>query len=128
MGTNYYVKHKNRRVCQRDLHIGKNSYGWQFVWQYQYGDEDYNIPELASKQDWLEYLLVHDSEIYNEYDEQVSFLDFVTMLNTKCPGSKREQDGFVNKNHTVECLKDEYSPDKWFVDVEGWSFSKQDFC
>ena len=125
MGTNYYIKKKERRVREPDLHIGKNSYGWEFHFQAYYEDEYYRTPELKSKQQWMEYIFLNSDSIYDEYDDNVSLEEFIELLELKKPGSVREHDNHKNLNHHNECKKSGYK--YTYNDNEGWSFSTTDF-
>ena len=127
MGTNYYIKKKERKINEPDLHIGKNSWGWQFSFQSYDADAYYQTPELKSKQQWMEHIFLNSDSIYNEYNENISFEDFLEILEANKPGSIRSVDGFINLNHHLECSKTnscEYS----YLDPEGWSFTTSDFC
>lgn len=130
MGTNYYIKKKERRVNEPDLHIGKNSWGWQFSWQFIDEDECYGNPRLDTAEKWMEYIFLNSDSIYNEYNENISFEKFVEIVRINKPGSVRESDGFVNLNHHIECSKNRppyYNSKDTYLDKDGWSFSKYDF-
>lgn len=126
MGTNYYIKKKERKVKEPDLHIGKNSWGWQFSFQAYEADDYYGTPELKSKEQWLEYIFLNSDSIYDEYNENISFNEFLEILEAKQPGSIRKVDGFVNLNHHIECSKTNWAQYS-YLDPEGWSFTTSDF-
>lgn len=115
MSTNYYIKHKIRKVNEPDLHIGKNSFGWQFSFRAYEADEYYETPELKSKQQWVEYIFLNSDSIFDEYNQNISFEEFIELLKDKSPDSD-------NLNHHKEtCSK--YS----YIDSEGWSFTTVEF-
>lgn len=129
MGTNYYIKKKERRVNEPDLHIGKKSWGWQFSWQFIEEDEYYGNPRLDTAEKWMEYIFLNSDCIYNEYNENISFEEFAEIVENNKPGSK-DNKGNELLNHHLYCSKDRpqfYNPDDTFLDAEGWSFSKYDF-
>jgi hypothetical protein len=78
MGTNYYVKINTCQECGRseeEIHIGKSSYGWQFLFAYNGGEYYKNKNELEA---WLE-----GRKIFDEYDREISKEDFWEMIETK---------------------------------------------
>lgn len=87
MGTNYYVV-QNRPTTKEPIHIGKSSFGWMFLFQSQ--NETWNDPPIvwntyAQVKDWLKKHTVDTNEyvIMDEYDEIISYDDFVTMVEKK---------------------------------------------
>jgi len=120
MGMNYYVKFKDRKVNQPDLHIGKKSIGWEFSFQGYEEDTYYNTPQLLSKKEWFEYLFLNSDLIYNEEDKQIEFLEFVKIV----LDSKKNTD---NKNHYDYCKNSNYDLSDLLLDEEGFSISLTDF-
>ncbi len=87
MGTNYYAV-RNKPTVREPIHIGKSSYGWRFLFQYQ--DEKWNEPPVVwhnykEVKDWLKKYTVDSDEfvIMNEYDEIISYDDFINMVKEK---------------------------------------------
>lgn len=80
MGTNYYVKAKAPCSCcgrgYEDLHIGKASGGWQFLFA------PYPELGLTSWKAWRKFL-ANEAEIKNEYDQDISFSEFVFQVEQK---------------------------------------------
>lgn len=125
MGTNYYVAENRCECCKRfdrDIHIGKKSYGWAFSF---HGFKEWPA-NLTTWQKWKEYL--KDKEIVDEYGDIIHFDDFVELIEKYgSPGFVRE-DGHKNRVHNVEGKKDGYfSPEYDWDDPEGYSFSAREF-
>lgn len=123
MGTNYYTLADAEVSLQypggvsEELHIGKNSYGWQFSFR---AHEDLGI---VSRDKWFEFL--KGRVIYDEYGDEISLDRFVKLVLSKQSDE--------NKNHRIECLK---SDDFWtkhhalgntYLDPLGYSFTKSEF-
>lgn len=106
MGTNYYVREKECKQCGRheEIHLGKNSYGWEFSFQYNGGQFYKNINEM---QVWLK-----EKRIYDEYGDKVSYKDFWDMVKSKIGGLK----------HFQECPGDKSS-----FSIDGYSFTDSVF-
>ena len=117
MGTNYYVV-PNRPSVHGGIHIGKSSAGWLF--HFQSRNEPWDDPPLVwntwpQVKDWLQKYTVDDPiyVIMNEYDEIVSFDDFIDLVESK------QNDEFCTSN-----------PDnfKYSVrNVDGYRFDDSDF-
>lgn len=149
MGTNYYAEINKCECCKRcdKIHIGKSSMGWAFTfrgYKNPYGyietDEGKDVPVpddfcISSWKDWKEYL--KNTEIIDEYGRNISYDEFVDLVeHYKSPDYVRE-DGRKNLNHNEEILKDpsysgnvwkEYNdPNKHWNDELGYSFSSTVF-
>ena len=113
MGTNYYAV-RNRPTTEEPIHIGKSSLGWKFNFQTQ--NEKWNEPPVVwntydQVYEWLHKYTV-ESDLYviiDEYDEIISFDDFVALVEKK--QSENNPDDFT------------YSKN-----VNGYRFSDGDFC
>lgn len=80
MGTNYYVKMKACPHCGRggeDLHIGKSSGGWKFLFQR------HDDMGLDSARIWFDFLAAPDRIIVDEYGQNVAFDDFKSLVERK---------------------------------------------
>ena len=79
MGTNYYVNERPPcECCKRpfeQLHIGKSSGGWQFLFA-PYPDRG-----LTTAAAWLAYL--QDKEIVDEYDRPVALDELRELIESK---------------------------------------------
>lgn len=87
MGTNYYLV-KSKPTTREPIHIGKSSIGWRFL--FHRVNEPWNDPPVV----WNTYnqvksflqkyaVLNKDYLIMDEYDEIVSYEDFVRMVDRK---------------------------------------------
>lgn len=67
MGTNYFLRVNNCKECGRyeEVHIGKKSFGWKFVFSIDLGHSYKDVMKLLEE---------NKNNIYNEYNENV-FLD-----------------------------------------------------
>ncbi len=108
MGTNYYAREGICKSCghaKKETHIGKSSWGWTFSF--------HATDEIRSWKEWYGFLKQKDIEIYDEYDGKTSLLDLSALVN-----SKRKE-----KNNHAKLY-----PENCFLDGEGNSMSKEEFC
>lgn len=104
MGTNFYLKRKLseqektlakelldndkydevRDILPKDVHIGKRSYGWRFLWNAN--DFEYFGPNVDSLMDFLQ-----SGDIYDEYGTYFTFDQFMN----------DELDGFIDKGFNL---------------------------
>ena len=113
MGTNYYAV-RNRPTTEEPIHIGKSSIGWKFNFQVQ--NEKWNKPPVIwntydQVYEWLHKYTVK-SDLYviiDEYDEIISFDDFVALVEKK--QSENNPDDFT-----------------YAKNVNGYRFSDGEFC
>ena len=84
MGTNYYLV-KNRPSVSSSLHIGKSSVGWRFLFHKpSIWDTDRPLTTFEQWRDFLKESTENGSHvIMNEYDEIVSYDDFIKMVAIK---------------------------------------------
>lgn len=78
MGTNYYARINTCPTCHRpeeEIHLGKSSMGWQFLFAYNGGDYYKDVDELK---EWLK-----GKTIFDEYDRAVSHDDFWSLIEAK---------------------------------------------
>ena len=113
MGTNYYLV-KNGPTTREPIHIGKSSIGWRFMFQAQ--NETWNDPPIV----WNSYPMVRDTlkeltvdstdyVIMDEYDEIVSYDDFIGLVDRK----------------QAEDNKDNFAYSR---NVDGYRFTDEEFC
>ncbi|MBR3445591.1 MAG: hypothetical protein IKH14_07000 [Prevotella sp.] len=117
MGTNYYAV-KNRPTTQEPIHIGKSSIGWLFCFERQHipwNDPPVEWNTYEQVKDWLiKYTVESDYYvIINEYDEIISFDEFVEMVDEK------QNDEFCKSNEDNFAYSD---------NVNGYRFTEGDFC
>ena len=111
MGTNYYHHQNCCEHCGRPEkieHIGKSSGGWTFSF--------HATDTIRSWKDWQIELTEPNSKIYDEYHREVPYPEFFSLVEEK----KQEK-----RNHSI-CYPDR--EDGNFLDDEGNSFSKYEFC
>lgn len=103
MGTNYYIKFKDE-----NLHIGKKSKGWNFVWRA------YPEYEIFGVKDWQHFILVNkiESNIHDEYGDNVDIIEFFDKIT----------DIDNNKDHIQET-----GDESCYYDVYGNIFSTKEF-
>ena len=75
MGTNYYIKLNDDIV-----HIGKASWGWQFIFQ-----ANTNYYE-SNKRGINRFLKLHKDQLYDEYGTYVNIENFWELVETKGSG------------------------------------------
>ena len=117
MGTNYYAV-RNRPTTESPIHIGKSSAGWLFCF-HQINDTWNDPPVIWNTynqvKEWLKKNTT-DSDKYvilNEYDEIVSFDDFIEM---------------VEKKQNDENCKGNDENFRYCKNVDGYRFDDRDFC
>ena len=102
MGTNYFAV-INRPSTREPLHIGKSSGGWRFHF-HQINDEWYDPPihwnTYEQVRDWLKANTVDSKDwvIMNEYDEIVSFDDFIELVQAKQAENNPEDFDYYCRN------------------------------
>lgn len=133
MGTNFYFRFNMCDCCDRydEIHIGKSSGGWQFLFQFVNQtinpkrldpksallNEEKNILVVDSFKKWKtlidRYVVEYKTaKIYNEYNEEVSASDLYELIESKRDG--------IN-HHRKSDDRDS------FEDDEGNSFIRCDF-
>lgn len=115
MGTNYYVV-PNRPSITEPIHIGKSSMGWMFLFQ-DISEPYREVPVVwhcyEDVEDWL-YRHTVESEQYviiDEYDEIISFDDFIELVAHKQEQFKDNPDNFT-----------------YCRNVNGYRFTEGEFC
>ena len=130
MSTNYYQRTDICDKCNRykEKHIGKSSAAWQFFFR---GYVDWaNEPKIRSFEDWKRELQKEDSDskIFNEYGEEISFEEFVKMVEDKQTGKFGDT---PNKSHYDYCMENkdvhDYDISKDWKDRNGYSFTSNEF-
>lgn len=118
MGTNYYAV-KRKPTISEPIHIGKSSVGWLFLFQYQNERMWDEIPCVWNNYDqvkeWLKKYTVGENAPYviiNEYDEIISYDDFIDLVDTK----QKEERNQKNPDNFEYC-----------DNVDGYRFAKGDF-
>lgn len=108
MGTNYYLKSKPCETCyhcQSELHIGKSSMGWKFLFKLHH-----HPLNIYCYQDWLIHLKDIKKVIYNEYNEKIEFEQLLDLIEKK-------------RNGKSQANLDSY----FYQDEEGYDFCSNEF-
>jgi len=111
MGTNYCLRYDLCNCCNRynEIHIGKNSYGWKFVFQV---DEENELVTYDRWADFLKLEVERGSKIVDEYNKEISLKDFIGIVEDK-------QKDIKNKDHG------DYTDN--YIDVRGYNFCEGEF-
>lgn len=79
MGTNYYAVEKSYRYGRKQVHLGKSSCGWLFL--FHSCEEFHTFPQMKQ---WLtENVDSGKYVIFNEYDEEVSKNELLYLIESK---------------------------------------------
>ena len=138
MGTNYYAKLNIEKsitdalyispiakmaVERFNLHIGKSSAGWKFLFQeqeiYDYIEHSREPYYLDSYKKWKNFLERNDIEIYDEYNKLIdkdSFFKLVEDKQKEVHPNQEDLDRYPPGCQTME-----------YKDEEGYRFDKGDF-
>lgn len=115
MGTNYYAV-KSKPTTREPIHIGKSSLGWMFLFQAQ--NEVWDDPPVAwhsfdELKTWLKKYVVEEGSyvILDEYDEVISYDDFISMVEEKQKADRNNPENF-----------------EFCENVNGYRFMDQEFC
>ena len=116
MGTNYYAV-RTKPTTARPIHIGKSSMGWLFLFEVQnqtWADPPVIWNTYEQVKNWLhKYTVEHtDYVIIDEYDEVISYDDFIDLVETK------QKDEFCLRN------VDNFH---YAQNVNGYRFTEGDF-
>lgn len=102
MGTNYYAV-RNHPTVKSPIHIGKSSGGWKFLFASQ--RDTWNDPPIEwntynQVRDWLKKYTVDSTEyvILDEYDDVISYDDFIAMVERKQKEDSNEDDFKYSRN------------------------------
>jgi len=102
MGTNYYwYPNKTCDKCGRedkDIHIGKSSYGWCFSLHVY--PNSYDDPAIRTLADWVTLFNAEGSEIKDEYHRVVTPQEMVEIITKRrgLPRSNESQEWYT-QNH-----------------------------
>ena len=121
MGTNFYLRKKLsakekelakqyidedkhdelKQLIPEDIHIGKRSGGWKFLWDAHFFE--YFEPTKESLFDWLE-----SGQIIDEYGDEFTFDQFIN----------DELKGWLDKGHDLLSYYDTYPKEKAYLNYE----------
>lgn len=138
MSTNYYLKTDVCECCQREakkLHIGKNSYGWEFMFHGVYAEDE--IPRLDSWKVWREFIrtqLKHNrAQLVDEYDDPIAYNKFVKLVHDSRKPYRPFNNGGNRQpltyplNHYDWVAERGWCNDNDKKDEQGWSFHFGEF-
>lgn len=115
MGTNYYAVRTRPTMCE-PIHIGKSSAGWMFLFREQH--EMWNDPPViwhsfTELNNWLKEYVVEKKlyAILNEYDEEISYEEFIKMVERKQVLDKNNEENFC-----------------YCKNIGGYRFADNEFC
>lgn len=127
MGTNYFVYYKGKNWCMHcnrgieEMHVGKQSYGWKFLFQ-TYETDDVKIRSMKA---WIEFIKKNSLLIEDEYGEIMTLEKFIEMVKETSKGlSSLEYHG---KMTTGDRLSFDMIMKDHFKDEEGNEFSSKWF-
>lgn len=101
------------------IHLGKKSFGWQFLWQDNpryYQDNLESIREFLSRNDVI---------IYNEYEERFTLNEFLN--NEIGPCLYNDQERFISGRQYAEKYNEPYRDFREWISDDGLRFVKGDF-
>lgn len=108
MGTNYYLKSIACKTCghsQTELHIGKSSMGWKFLFN---GNDFYR----SNFDSWMEEFKHPNKQIYDENNQKLTLEEFLDIVEKKSEG---------------KCHLDSNFP-AFYQDEKGYDFCRNEFC
>lgn len=108
MGTNYYAVKRKPCLYNREVHIGKCSYGYLFLFH-----ENELFHTYGGFIDWL-YRNIETEEyvLLNEYEEEISATELIKIIDDK----QKDKRCLDNPNNFNNCKN-----------VDGYRFSDKDF-
>ena len=109
MGTNYYAVKRKPCLYNREIHIGKSSYGWLFC--FQENDEFHTFPQFKK---WLENNVdTGEYVLFDEYNQEIKKEELLELIETK----QNDENSRNNPDNFNEYCKN----------VDGYRFSDSDF-
>ena len=122
MGTNYYVRfgehteeqicnlgHKHEVVVRNEIHIGKQSYGWKFLFN----------PYKGSRSLWIDFLYINNDSIYDEYGTKISYIELMDVI------ERTQKSGITLAEYKRSGISSYNNPEVHeFIDSEGYRISK----
>ena len=124
MGTNYHARVKCCAACGRyeELHIGKSSVGWKFLFR---GHQEH-VPPLTSERAWRDFL--RGVPIFDEYGNGVTYDDFWAQAKSPKRADMRDHINYcLNDGRDRERMLRRLSDGLEWHDDQGNSFSGTEF-
>jgi hypothetical protein len=138
MSTNYYWRFNGCNCCERydELHIGKSSGGWEFMFRGYRSSPANPKEDILSWDDWKTRLLA-DGTVVDEYGAAIPTQDFITLVEQDtAPGATWGGTGRALLNHIDAILAnslyesswpDYRNPNSHWKDSRGYAFSAGEF-
>jgi hypothetical protein len=137
MGTNYYAQANATEQEVETLkkfghqipivHIGKQSAGWSFSFNAVPSQTaqtlGWGTDDVMSFHQWKHIISSNNISIINEYDDPVSYEDFISLVHESCEGMNHTT---VMRNSPIP-LERSHGFDRCFYDGEGYSFQWSEF-
>jgi len=109
MGTNYYAVKRKPSLYNREIHIGKSSYGWLFL--FRDNNEFHTFPQFKK---WLENNVDTEEYIlFDEYNKEIKKDELLAIIENK---QKDERSKNNPENFNEYCKN-----------IDGYRFSYHDF-
>ncbi len=108
MGTNYYAVRKKPSLYNREIHIGKSSAGWLFL--FQDCDKFHTYPQFKK---WLDKEVPNEYVLFNEYNEEITKKELLDIIDTK----QKDEHNLSNPENFEYNVKN----------IDGYRFSDRDF-
>lgn len=110
MGTNYYAVKKKPSLYNREIHIGKSSAGWLFLFR---DNEEFHTYSQFKK--WLEDNVDSGEYVlFNEYNEEITKEYLLDLIDTK----QKDPHNLSNPDNFRYNTKN----------IDGYRFTNNDFC
>ena len=123
MGTNYYIRSKPCECCGRGgepLHIGKSSVGWKFSFHVE--------GEIDTGKKWREVLFNTAEIIEDEYGDQITGPDLWDLIEYKQHHDKLTLENCWQLCGCSPSCHDRKPDSRFYLDEDGYSFSRGEFC
>lgn len=109
MGTNYYAVRKEPCLYNREIHLGKSSAGWLFLFQEH--DEIHTFPQFVK---WLENNVdTGEWVLFDEYNKQITKEWLLELIEYK--------------QKDIRCKNNPDNFSYGFKNIDGYRFSDSEF-
>lgn len=98
MGTNYYAVKKEPHVFDRELHIGKSSIGWRFL--FHDCEEFHTYPQFVKWAD--EHIRTGEYVLLDEYDKEHTVDELLDLIERKQEEGKNNPENFYYGTRNID--------------------------